>query len=101
VSPFFNLATEFPDKNHPGRVIARGNKEELRARLATIVAKLGVDDPGRVASQIALIVNGAYVESLPAEPADLKADLVDAVMKLLTRPAVKVRALDAGKRSNR
>ena len=50
--PFFNLVTEFPDKNHPGRVVARGNKEELRARLATIVAKLGAADPNRVASQI-------------------------------------------------
>jgi len=81
--PFFNLATEFPDKNHPGRVVARGNKEELRARLATIVAKLGAEDPNRTASQITLIINGAYVTSLLAEPADLKGDLVDAAMKLL------------------
>jgi AcrR family transcriptional regulator len=81
--PFFNLATEFPDKNHPGRVVARSNKEELRARLAAIVAKLGVTDPTRTASQIALIINGAYVTGLLAEPADLRGDLVDAAMKLL------------------
>jgi AcrR family transcriptional regulator len=81
--PFFNLATEFPDDNHPGRVIARNNKEEMRARLATIVARLGARDPARVASQIALIVNGAYVTGLMAEPADLRGDLIDAAMKLL------------------
>jgi AcrR family transcriptional regulator len=81
--PFFNLATEFPDKNHPGRVVARSNKEELRARLATIVARLGAGDPNRTASQIALIINGAYVTGLLAEPADLRGDLVDAAMKLL------------------
>ena len=81
--PFCNLATEFPDRNHPGRVIARGNKEELRARLATIVAKLGVGDPNRIASQIALIINGAYLAGMLAEPADLKGDLIDAAMKLL------------------
>jgi AcrR family transcriptional regulator len=81
--PFFNLATEFPDQNHPGRVIAKSNKEELRARLAAIVAKLGVGDPDRVASQIALIINGAYVTGLMAEPGDLRGDLVDAAMKLL------------------
>ncbi len=81
--PFFNLAAEFPDHNHPGRVIARGNKEEMRARLATIVAKLGAGDPNRVASQIALMINGAYVAGLMDEPADLKGDLVDAAMKLL------------------
>lgn len=81
--PLLNLATEFPDPNHPGRVIARGNKEELRARLAIIVAKLGAGDPNRVASQIVLIINGALVTGLIAEPADLRGALVDAAMKLL------------------
>ena len=81
--PFLNLATEFPDRNHPGRVIARDNKEEMRARLAIIVAKLGVRDPNRTASQIALIINGSFVTGLLAEPADLRGDLVNAAMKLL------------------
>ena len=81
--PFLNLATEFPDENHPGWVAARANKEEMQARLATIVAKLDVGDPNRVASQIALIINGAYVTGLVAKPADLRDDLVDAAMKLL------------------
>jgi AcrR family transcriptional regulator len=81
--PFVNLATEFPDDDHPGRVAARGNKEELRARLANIVAKLGVSDPNRTASQIALLINGAYVTGQLAEPADLRGDLIDAAMKLL------------------
>src|SRR5271167_184246 len=43
--PFLNLATEFPDANHPGQVAAQANKNKLRAKLATIVAKLGVDQP--------------------------------------------------------
>ena len=81
--PFLNLATELPDKNHPGRVIAQDNKEDMRARLATIIAKLGVGDPNRTASQIALIINGAFVTGLIAEPADLRGDLIDAAMKLL------------------
>jgi hypothetical protein len=78
-----NLATEFPDDDHAGRTVARGNKEELRARLAAIVAKLGVGDPNRVASQMALLINGAYATGLVAKPADLRGDLVDAAMKLL------------------
>src|SRR5258707_5635242 len=81
--PFLNLVTEFPDQNHPGRVVAKGNKQEMRARLATIVAKLGTADPNRVASQLALIINGAYATGLIAEPADLRGDLVDAALKLL------------------
>jgi hypothetical protein len=74
---------EFPDQNHPGRVIARGNKEEMRARLATIVARLGTAHPNRVASQLTLIINGAYATGLIAETADLRGDLVDAARKLL------------------
>ena len=81
--PFLNLATEFPDQNHPGRIVVRGDKEEMRARLATIVARLGAADPNRVASQLALIINGAYATGLIAEPADLRGDLVYAALKLL------------------
>jgi AcrR family transcriptional regulator len=81
--PFLNLVTEFPDDSHPGRVIARNNKEELQARLATIVAKVGVRDPDRTASQIALIINGAYVTGLIAQSHDLRGDLIDAATKLL------------------
>ena len=81
--PFLNLMAEFPDQNHPGRVVARGNKEELRARLATIVARLGAANPNRVASQLAMIINGAYATGLIAESADLNGDLVDAALKLL------------------
>jgi AcrR family transcriptional regulator len=81
--PHLNLATEFPDDNHPGRTVARGNKEELRARLAAIVAKLGAVDPNRTAFQLSLLINGAYLTGLMAKPADLRGDLVDAAMKLL------------------
>ena len=81
--PFLNLATEFPDQNHPGRIVVRGNTEEMRARLATIVARLGAADPNRVASQLTLIINGAYASGLIAEPADLRGDLVYAALKLL------------------
>jgi AcrR family transcriptional regulator len=81
--PFLNLATEFPDANHPGRVIARNNKDEMRARLATIAAKMGASDPDRTASQLALLINGAYVTGLMGKSADLKSYLLDAAMKLL------------------
>jgi AcrR family transcriptional regulator len=82
--PFLNLAAEFPDDKHPARAVAQRNKEELRSRLATIVAKLGVSDPNRTASQIALLINGAYATGMIVDPAELRADLVDAGLKLLT-----------------
>jgi hypothetical protein len=81
--PFLNLATELPDPSHPGRVVAAGNKEEMRKRLAAVAARLGAPDPGRAASQLALLINGAMVTGLVAVPADLKDELVDAAVKLL------------------
>jgi len=75
--PFLNLA------NHPGRVVAAGNKEEMRRRLATVVAELGVSEPDRVGSQLALLINGAMVTGLVTVPTDLKDELLDAAMKLL------------------
>ena len=80
--PFLNLATEFPDDKHPGRVVARGNKEKLHARLAAILGKLGVSDANRTASQLALMINGAYVTGLMLDTADLRDLLVDAAAKL-------------------
>jgi AcrR family transcriptional regulator len=81
--PFLNLATEFPDDAHPGRVVARNNKEEMRGRLAAILGKLGLGDPHRAASQLALMINGAYASGLVLEPDGLRDDLVDAAAKLL------------------
>ena len=81
--PFLNLAAEFPDDNHPGRVFARGNKEKTQARLAAILGKIGVADANRTASQMALMINGAYATGIVLEPADLKDLLVDAAAKLM------------------
>ena len=46
-------------------------------------AQLGAGDPDRVASQITLLINGAFVTGLITQPADLRSDLVDAAMKLV------------------
>ena len=81
--PFLNLATEFPDQDHPGRITVQANKTELQARLSAIVARLGAPDPDRVASQIALLINGALVTSLIRQPTDLRGDLIEAALKLL------------------
>ena len=54
----------------------------MRSRLAIILKKLGANDPQRKATQIALLINGAYVSALIDEPAHAKVDLIDAAVKL-------------------
>jgi AcrR family transcriptional regulator len=81
--PFLNVSTEFPDEAHPGRVIARANKDEMRSRLASICARIGVADPDRVAGQLMLLINGAYVTGQMAPDPDLARNLADAAERLL------------------
>jgi AcrR family transcriptional regulator len=81
--PFLNLMTEFPDPSHPGRAVACSNKRELERRLAVLLGRIGVGDPERVAAQIALIINGAYVVGAFSGPG-LREDIAAAAAKLLT-----------------
>ncbi|WGY66949.1 TetR/AcrR family transcriptional regulator [Burkholderia cepacia] len=81
--PFVNLATEFPDRDHPGTVIACANKAEVRARLHTLCRALAVDDPVRLGNQLSLLMEGAYASALTFGVAGLKAELVDAARRLI------------------
>jgi AcrR family transcriptional regulator len=81
--PFLNLVTQLTDPSHPGRVVARLHRREMRRRLAAVAAGIGVPDPEHVASQLALLINGAMVTGLVEGPAGLGDELVDAAMKLL------------------
>jgi AcrR family transcriptional regulator len=81
--PFLNLAVEFPDENHPGRVIARTNKERMRAKLAVLLAKCGAGDADRAAAQIALLINGALASGFALDQAELGGLLVDAARRVI------------------
>jgi AcrR family transcriptional regulator len=81
--PFLNVSTEFPDDAHPGRIVARANKDEMRSRLAEICARTGAPDPDRTAGQLLLLINGAYVTGQMAPDADLARNLIDAAERLI------------------
>ena len=61
--PQLNMAAEFPDADHPARVVAVAHKKELRRRLKNIADRLGVRRPDDLAAQLLLLVNGAFVSS--------------------------------------
>ncbi len=81
--PFLNMATEFPDTDHPGRVVARTNKDELRSRLASICARIGTPDANRAAGQLLLLINGAYATGQMAYDEELSANLLDAAARIV------------------
>lgn len=61
--PQLNVAAEFPDEDHPARIVARSHKLELRRRLWGIAERLDVGRPGDLAAQLAVMINGAFVSS--------------------------------------
>jgi AcrR family transcriptional regulator len=58
---FLNAATEFPAADHPARQIALRHKAELRRRLDALTRRMGLADPGGLADQLVLLIDGAYV----------------------------------------
>lgn len=61
--PQLNMAAEFPDAEHPARLVALSHKQKLRMRLKGIAERLGARTPEDLAAQLLLIVNGAFVSS--------------------------------------
>jgi len=59
--PFMNVTVEFADPQHPARVLAKEEMEELRVRLRALVDNIeGVRDPEELTEQLFLLVDGAF-----------------------------------------
>lgn len=73
--PFINTAVEFPDLDHPGRIVALANKLELRKRLRGLAEMAGAHDPAMLADQLLLLIEGTYVsgQTIGAEGVGQKA----------------------------
>lgn len=57
---FINAAAEFPDANHPVRVIVNDHREWFVETLANLLRGLGHPVPGDAADEILLARDGAY-----------------------------------------
>lgn len=68
--PQINVAAEFPDLDHPARVVAIAHKRQLRRRLRGIADRLGVKRPDDLALQLSLLINGAFVSAQVFEPGE-------------------------------
>lgn len=68
--PQINVAAEFPDADHPARKVAAAHKRALRARLLAIAQRLEVKSPDRLAGQLTVLINGAFVSSQVLEPGE-------------------------------
>jgi AcrR family transcriptional regulator len=81
--PQLNVAAEFPDADHPARLVASAHKLELRRRLKAIAERMRVKRPDELAGQLSLLINGAFVSShvlVPGEAAPLLQATVHALI---------------------
>ena len=58
--PFINAAAEFPDSNHPVRVIVSDHREWYVETLADLLRRLGHPVPGDAADELLLARDGAF-----------------------------------------
>jgi hypothetical protein len=70
---FQGTAAEFPDPEHPGHRVALAHKQAVRARLRTLAEQAGLGQPGDLADQLLLLMDGAWVAARmfgPHNPSD-------------------------------
>lgn len=82
--PQINVAAEFAEHDHPARFVARSHMHSLRNRLAMITRRMNVEHPDRLAAQLAVLINGAFVSSELLAPDDATELLQHAVQALIT-----------------
>lgn len=59
--PFMNIISAFPDPQHPARLLAIDEMEELRRRLRGLVDNIaGVKNPEELTEHLLLLVDGAF-----------------------------------------
>ncbi len=61
--PFVNIAAEFPDRNHPARLMVAENKRKLFLRLFETAKKTKAPQPKLLAEGLAFLIEGAYTAS--------------------------------------
>jgi AcrR family transcriptional regulator len=91
--PMANAAVEITRRSHPARKVIETHKAKLRARLAELCKEAGAAQPGDLADQLFLLMEGAQVSVIlgvrsPAKNAGRAADaLIRVHLGLAPQPA--------------
>lgn len=58
--PMLNTNTEFPEGDHPAHLVAVAHKQQVRDWFESLAADAGAQDPGELAEELLIVLNGAY-----------------------------------------
>lgn len=86
--PFVNAIAELGDANHPGTKIAVAFKEQRREWLRDVLTRIGVADPDGLATQVAILAEGAIIAALVRGDPSMARSAKDAARVLLTAAGV-------------
>lgn len=81
--PFVNAVTELAEDCETARAIALDYKEDRRRHIASLLVRAGVRDPEALASQIALLFEGAIASMLVRQDAEVAVQARDAAAVLM------------------
>ncbi|MBO9560886.1 MAG: TetR/AcrR family transcriptional regulator [Caulobacter sp.] len=78
-----NAVVEYPDRDHAGRAVAQGHKQELRDRLRAKAVEMSASDPGALGDAMMLLVEGVFTSSQMFDDDDKPALAVVGAVKAL------------------
>lgn len=81
--PFLNVATEYPDPDHPGHQVAIEHKQSVRKRFRNLAREAGARKPDLLADQLFLLMDGAYMASRMFGPENPAAHVASAARILI------------------
>jgi AcrR family transcriptional regulator len=80
---FQAAASEFPEAAHPGHRVAMDHKRRVLARLTELGHAAGLRDPGGLADQLLLLMDGAWVAARMFGPDNHAGSIVEAARTLI------------------
>ena len=81
--PFLHAATEFPEEDHPGHRVALNHKLAVHARLQELATQAGARQPGLLADQLMLLMDGAYLQARMFGPKSPATHVAQAAVTLI------------------
>lgn len=87
--PFVNAVTELADDCETARAIALDFKQQRRGNIASLLAQAGAPDPDALASQIALLFEGAIASMLVQQDPAVALQARDAAATLMQAAGIK------------
>ena len=80
---FQHAAADFPSLDHPAHQVALAHKQALLARLGALAAAAGAPDPDRLAAQLLLLMDGAFMATRMFGPENHAVQVAQAAATLI------------------